>query len=148
MTHQQIIQRSFSVRFAPTSSASILLTTRLTLFSSLSGSPPKRGVLSVTPCQLRLAPPSSREIDRLKVLTELRERTEQSAAAQCSRAAYRFPLGDCSEDSGIRVHREPSNASNVFLRVRILPSGPWAFTRVFRMPHPRPADYATNAGEL
>lgn len=72
-------------------------------------------------------------MDRLRALAVLRDSTDQ-------------PVGVGQGDN----HRACGSIVSAFLRVRVLPSGPWAFSSVFDVKWPRPVDWgrlSSEAGE-
>lgn len=100
----------------------------------------QRGVLNVYTKKLLLTPPSRGDLERLRSLTELRERTDSDA------------IGDNNPTMRVLTGKTTTAASSTsaFLRVRILPSGPWEFSRTFPLKLPRPADWGrdpSSAGE-
>lgn len=99
----------------------------------------QRGVLEIHPTKLRLTPPSPADLEHWRSLTELRERTDPEAVGANSPTAHAV--------TGNATSAVPTSA---FLRVRILPSGPWEFSRTFPLKLPRPADWGrdpSSAGE-
>lgn len=103
------------------------------------------GVLELDPLQLSLTPPSRSDIQRRRDLTELRERTETEGLGE-KNSQMGLAQVPAAEDLG----RDAVRATTAFLRLGILPAGPWKFSRTFPLKLPRPVDWArdpSSAGE-
>lgn len=100
------------------------------------------------PVQLSFTPPSRSDLERWRDLTELRERTEPEGVKENSQTG--LPQGPTANDLGTGTLRATPATTTAFLRFRILPSGPWKFSRAFRLKLPRPPDWGrdpSSAGE-
>lgn len=97
------------------------------------------------PSRLRLSSPSPGDLDRWQRLTELRKLTRPEAADADTKAprAHSPPSGDVNAPGA-------APTTTAFLRWRVLPAGPWEFSRTFPLRFPRPADWGrdpSGAGE-
>lgn len=102
----------------------------------------------VDPTQLSLTPPSRSDLERWRDLNDLRERTEPDGVRENSRMG--LAQRTTAKDSGRDGVRATTATTTAFLRFRILPAGPWQFSRTFPLKLPRPADWGRNpssAGE-
>lgn len=110
----------------------------------------QRGVLEVDPLQLGLTPPSRSKLERWGDLVELRERTEPCSNGVGENSQTGLAQGATAKDFGRDGVRPSTATTTAFLRFRILPAGPWKFSRVFPLKLPRPVDWArdpSSAGE-
>lgn len=92
-------------------------------------------------------------MDCSRALSELRNQTDRRASGTHARTdcsvAVEGALADAHADDRRALGRNTTN-KRLFLRVRVLPSGPFAFTPIFQVKWPRPADWGrdrSKAGE-
>ena len=108
----------------------------------------KRGVVEVDPIQLRLIRPSRSDLERWRDLSDLRERTEPGGVEEDMQMGFaQGPTANGLGRDGVRAEIATTTA---FLRFRILPAGPWKFSRTFPLQLPRPSDWGrdpSSAGE-
>ena len=108
----------------------------------------QRGALEVDPIQLSLTPPTRAELERWRDLAELRERTDPEGVGEQTLLA--LAGGSTANFFGRVGVRAPPATTTAFLRFRILPAGPFKFSRAFPLNLPRPTDWGRNpptAGE-
>lgn len=99
----------------------------------------QRGVLQLVGSELHFTPPSPSTLERWRSFTELHQRTEFE-----SHVEVKSPTGHPVAASARAAK------TSAFLRVRVLPSGPWGFCRTFPLKLPQPADWGRDplhAGE-
>jgi len=95
----------------------------------------------VYPSRLRISPPRPGDLEHWRDLTELRELTRSEAAGSKGSRAHAAPSWDTPGTA---------TSTTAFLRWRVLPAGPWEFSRTFPLRFPRPADWGRDpvgAGE-
>lgn len=101
--------------------------------------------------QLRLTPPSPKDMEQLRALTELRDQTASGAHGSTLNSLAREAQGSAAEGGAQRLAHNPIRVkARVFIRIRVSPSGLWAFSPVFEVEWPRPADWGrdpVNAGD-
>lgn len=113
----------------------------------------QRGVLEVDPIQLGLTPPSLRDLERWRNLADLRQRTEPGGGVGENSSQVALAQGQTTANGfgGDGVLPAAAATTTAFLRFRILPAGPWKFSRTFPLKRPRPADWVrgdpSSAGE-
>ncbi|CAM9745291.1 unnamed protein product, partial [Hapterophycus canaliculatus] len=90
----------------------------------------QRGELQIQLSELRFIPPSPRKLERWRSLNELRRNTKPET--------IRENMPTAQKTAPSVVSTAPTSA---FLRVRVLPSGPWGFSRTFPLQIPRPVDW-------
>ncbi|CAM9960681.1 unnamed protein product [Scytosiphon promiscuus] len=91
--------------------------------------PHARGNLQIRLSELRFIPPTPCELERWRSLNDLRRGTETEA------------VGGSSTSVQATARKITTATRSAFLRVRVLPSGPWGFSRTFPLQRPRPADW-------
>lgn len=100
------------------------------------------------PIQLSLSPPSHGDLERWRDLSELRKQTEPKCVGDNTQKDV--AEDPTANDFGRDSLRGTLVTTTAFLRFRILPAGPWKFSRMFPLNLPRPVDWARNpsaAGE-
>ncbi|CAN0230729.1 unnamed protein product, partial [Ectocarpus sp. 12 AP-2014] len=92
--------------------------------------PHKRGVLKLAASEVHFTPPSPSTLERWRSVTELLQRTE-----------FETHVGVNTPTGRPLTARAGAAKTCAFLRVRVLPSGPWGFCRTFALKLPQLADW-------
>lgn len=101
----------------------------------------KVGDLHITASELRVEPPSPRQLERMRVSADLRNTDGSSRRQTFGRSAFGTFLTPIDGNA---------NGSQLALRVRVLPSGAWVFSPTFGVRWPGPVDWGaapTTAGK-